>query len=630
MIYLITQQKISYPGIEKAKMEDCIHYLSTRDWVSLDTETQGFNLRKQSMLMLQLGDRETQFVIDCTTIDITPLKPLLEGMLCIMHNAKFDWQWMYKYGFDLKKIYCTFLGEAILTTGLEEEDRHLSLEACAKKYEDAELDKTIRGKIHKEGLSRRVIEYAAEDVMYLYDIMLKQMERINELELQEISKLENEVVRVFALMEYNGVRIDATKWLEVAEIVEENIRLVEEKLDNTLLEEIKNAKGTKQEKLKVFLRRSVQYDLFQEVDDTPKVDVNWSSNAQKLKILRTLDINVFSVDSRTLTKIRKRNHLIPLLIEYNKAAKLESSFGRKFIKEFVDPETGLIHPNYFQIVSTGRISSSDPNILNIPSHGTLATKMRSAFIAAPGWKIVGGDFSNFELRIIAECAEDPLWDKVFLEDGDLHTELCVRTFGISYDDVKKPYPLKPEYKYRDVQKTIDFGLAYGMSEYKFADYLDTHPKKAKAIINDFFSIIPKVKMFLDMLAWVGRTKGYIRTMAPFRRIRWFPKWSQELNPDENFKIIGEIERASKNTIPQGTNADCIKLTLCRLQKIIDDNNYPVYIRLSIYDEIVTECKEEFAEEWKLILEKTMIESAQVIIKRIPIKADVKISDCWTK
>ncbi len=232
-----------------------------------------------------------------------------------------------------------------------------------------------------------------------------------------------------------------------------------------------------------------------------------------------------------------------------------------------------------------------------------------------------------ELRIIAEFANDPLWDQVFLEDGDLHSVLCCKVFNIGLDQVKDPFPLKPDLKYRDVQKTLNFGISYGMSRFKLADTLDITDNAAQVIIDDFFAVVPRVKGFLTLLGNMGKSRGFIRSAPPYRRVRWFPKWDPDYMDDI---VLGEIERASKNMPIQGSNADVIKLALCTVQDYIEKHNCPVQIKLSIYDEIQTECREDFAEEWKITLERLMIECAETIIKRIPIKVDVSINDFWCK
>lgn len=228
-----------------------------------------------------------------------------------------------------------------------------------------------------------------------------------------------------------------------------------------------------------------------------------------------------------------------------------------------------------------------------------------------------------ELRIIAEFSQDPLWLEAFRNGGDLHSILCSKTFNIPIEDVKKPFHGNPDITYRDVQKIINFGLAYGMTKYKLADTMQIDIDSADKIINNFFSIVPKVKEFLNNLGKLGTSRGYIRTGYPYRRVRFFPNY-------ENPNYFGNIERASKNTPIQGTNGDIIKLALINVQNEIDKNNWPVKIILAVYDEINTECREDLSEKWKSKLEEIMIESAKVCIKSIPTIVDCKISDYWQK
>lgn len=271
------------------------------------------------------------------------------------------------------------------------------------------------------------------------------------------------------------------------------------------------------------------------------------------------------------------------------------------------------------------------NVNQIPSKGELGSIIRSAFEAPKGYKIVGGDYSGYELRIIAELSQDPVWVNAFKEGKDLHSVLCSMTFDIPIEDVKKPFPYKPDITYRDVQKTLNFGLAYGMSEFKLSDTTSISLPDARDIIRQFFSRVPKVDKFLYSIGQLGRTRGYIKTTKPFGRIRWFKDHQEAVKANNDYRL-GEIERASKNHPIQGTNADLIKVALIAVQGEIDNNEKfsKVQIILSVYDEINTLCPEEVAEEWKDKLEELMIKAGEVVIKSIPVIADVKINDYWTK
>jgi DNA polymerase I len=613
MIYFITEQNISFDGIVNCSVEDCLQYLSTINYISIDSETAGFDVHTKELLLLQVGDKHNQYVIDCTTIDIFQFKTILESKPTIAHNMKFDWKFMYAAGIDLKKFYDTFLIECILTTGYDNDSREVSLNGVGNKYLNKDIDKSVRGSIHK-GITKEVIEYAATDIMYLEDILSLQLVEIRKWNLIKVLTLEMQACRVFAKMEYDGIGFDKSKINEVIEELKVINAKITNDLDNIVLENTSKISKLNNHK-----------NLFSDLDDYEgrKVEINWNSHAQKVKVLNDLGFNVDSVADKVLKQNAHKHKIFSLLNEQSKFAKLSSSFGHKLLS-FVNPKTNRIHANTWQILQTGRISQQDPNLLQIPSHSELGRKIKACFIPKKGYKFVSGDFSGIELRIIAEYSQDPLWLKTFRDNGDLHSILCTETFNIPIEDVKKPFPFNTDITYRFLQKTINFGISYGMSKFKLSETAQISVGEADKIIKKFFSKVPRVEKILSLWAKTAVKNGYIRTNTTYNRIRWFPNLDRD-----NFKSIGEVERAAKNSIPQSTNADVMKETLIRLQQIIDDNNYPVNILLSIHDEVLTECKESFANEWKEILEKTMIKSAQMIIKSIPVKVDGVISDYWT-
>lgn len=616
MIYLVTTNNElfdnqDYEIITKEKAFDIL-----RDYqeIELDTETTGFNPHKNILLTQQFGIPNIQIVIDNLTIDRLYFKQILEDPLrnFILQNAKFDLRFFLALGINIKNVYDTFLAECILTTGIE--DRKLGLDALALKYCNKILDKSIRAKIHIEGLTNRVVKYCADDVTYLSEIKEKQLEEIYKLGLEKTLALENEVVRVFAKMEYTGISVNKTKWLDIAKITETNTKEIETVLDTIVCSE---------PKLKSFVPKYKQINLFD--FEERQLKINWSSSTQKLALIRTLGFDTNTTGDRFLQNNKSKHNLIKELISYNKYSKLSSAFGKEFLK-FIDKKTDRIHYNVWQILSTGRISVSEPNLNQIPSKGELGKQIRNCFIPKEGYKIVGGDYSGMELRIIAEFSQDPLWINSFLNGEDLHSVLCAATFDIPITDVKKETPFKAGITYRDVQKTINFGLAYGMSKYKLADTMQIEVSQADTIIKKFFKIVPKVEKFLNSLGHIAKSRGYIKTAPPFSRIRWFENFKDK----DNFVRQGEIERAGKNMPIQGTNGDIIKLALINVQNYIDTNNLPINILLSVYDEIQTECPEELAESWKLTLNNLMIEAAQEVIKTVPIVVDCKVNDYWDK
>ena len=285
MIYLIKNELFEHEKFKISTVEDCIAYLENFDEINIDSETEGFDPHTCNILVLQLGAADREYIIDVTTVDIKLFKSLIENKCIKGHNLKFDLKFLYHQGIYPTKVYDTFLAECVLTTGYEREESKLGLKDVALKYCNKILNKDIRGVIHREGLTTRVIQYCAEDIQFLDEIKEKQLTEINKLGLLNVLNLENDVVKVFAKMEYDGVLIDKDKWLEVAEATEANLSNSQLVLDNIVLNE---------PKLKNFVPNVIQGNLFG--FEERLLHINWSSNQQKLEILQTLGINVNSVD----------------------------------------------------------------------------------------------------------------------------------------------------------------------------------------------------------------------------------------------------------------------------------------------------------------------------------------------
>ncbi|MFH1275611.1 MAG: DNA polymerase [Candidatus Woesearchaeota archaeon] len=615
MIYVITKQTLILPDRFTVQHDLCftLNYWENIDVIACDTETSVFRPWNGKLVTIQLGNREDQFVVDCLTIDSVELKPLLESKLLIFHNTKFDWQWLHFYGIDVKNTYDTFLCECILTTGFN--IRQLGLADVSKKYTGVEVGKEDRGLINRIGLAERTLDYCVADVKYLHEIREKQLKKIEGYNLQRVLDLENKVVRTIAIMECNGVLLDSKRWLEVADIAEKTVEETIKTLDELVVQ-----KAGFRDTMRKFLNLQTNLFGFEE----RKTLINWASNDQKKKILREFGYNVTDVADRTLQRFKGKHQIFKELITFSRHQKLATSFGRDFLK-FINKTTGRIHPETWQILHGARLALQRPNLLQIPSKGDLGEKIRSCFIAREGNLLVTTDVANFELRILAEFSQDPLWLEIFNSGKDLHSELCARTFNVSIENVNDSFPQKPDLSYRFVQKIISFGIAYGISAHKLSDVIQTDIITAQKIIDDFFKVVPELKKFLAMIAATVVAKGQIRSDPYYKRIRWFP----QLRIDDP-KSIGDVERAALNFPPQATNSNLIKEILVSLQNEIDENNHPAQILLVVHDEIVTEVPESFAKGWKTIQETIMIETIKTIIKSIPVEVTTQISKHWKK
>lgn len=626
MIYYYTRQSSSSSIYPSCTVQECVDYFKDKQWVEVDTETTGSFNRRNTILLIQFGDADRQYVLNFPELSLEERTLINTDILCnpkltkLLHNSKFDIKFFWHHGMDIVNIYDTMLAELILNAGRDTDKGFYSLYGLCQRYLGITLDKETRGIINKVGITSRVIEYAANDVKYLSLIaeeQIRQMQkyRLASSDLQDLMTvcgLEMNAILALASIEYNGMYLDRTKWAKVKEIIHQQVNEVEKNIDTLV-----NAEPT-------LGKFSMTYqDLFTPAYKT--TSVNWNSHTQKLKVLKSLFPEIKSTDERTLSKYKQKHPLVKELLRYNKARKLATAFADR-LEEHINPVTKRIHTDFWPILDTGRVSTSNPNLQQIPSRTQEGRMMRACFTPMPGNSMVGGDYGGCELRIIAEFSGDPVWINIFKEGKDLHSELCAMTFDIPLDKVKTASHFKPDLQYRDIQKTIDFGLAYGMSEYKLADTIEVTVDEASGIIKKFFSKVPIVEKFLNTLGLLAKTRGFIRTPKPYQRLRWFEGYDNK----DDFKRQGEIERAGKNTPIQGGNADMTKLALVLVYREIKKHNYPVKIVHVVHDEIQTECPKEFAETWRPILQRLMIQAAEVILKNIPMEVDCKISDHWSK
>lgn len=388
MIYLVTGQKLisNYdPNIIRlASISDSLNYLWGLDNIGLDFETEGFDPYTKKPLTLQLGNWDNQYVIDLTSIDINNYKELLtSNKLFIIANAQFDLRFLLHKNIDVKNICDVMLRENILYCGYNNENdekdikeestiedskkyvvRNYGLDKLASKYLNYDLDKSIRGNIHYLGLSQKVIQYAADDVKVLEPIMNKQQIALNAfnkkfISIGQVEILEDKVVRVFAKMLYRGIKLDSTKYkTEVISEVKKTLEESKKKLNNFILEDkiktITLKKKKRDRKVPILLTE----DMF---TNELSININWDSPEQKLGILKEYDPSIIDTSSETLKKIQYKYPIVKELLEYNEYHKLYTSFGASLLKE-INLVTKRIHPSIWQILSTGRISVSNPKL----------------------------------------------------------------------------------------------------------------------------------------------------------------------------------------------------------------------------------------------------------------------------
>lgn len=612
---------------EQSTIQNCIDWLKSLSEINLDTETEGMFDHQNKIVMLQLNWSNTSFVIDTRTVDILPLKTQLERLLIVGQNLKFDYKFLKFHGIELDNIYDTMLAECCITNG--KENRELSLKALALKYCNINLNKDVRNQftsLNGQPFTEAQIVYGVGDVTCLTEIKHKQLLEIVKLDIGKWVENEMNACLSLADIEYNGMGFDKEAWLKLSNKAEFNVYDYTIELDELVRQESKLAK---------FIKAEVQGNLFAEVEEGYEhgrdINIKWSSPKQVDKVIKALGLELDSTNERFLTKYQNQYPLIKKFIDYKKQAKLVTTYGKKFLK-YINPVTQRVHTSFWQILDTTRVSSGSkrdntPNMQNIPAK----VEYRNCFIPRQGFKMVSCDFSGQELRLTAFGSKEPLWVDAFNKGEDLHSNVASMVFKVPLDNVRD----KPEFlrgkSYRDAAKTVNFGLVYGMSKYKLADTLSIEVDAADMIIKNYFKATVQLNNFLAGCRAYGMKYGYIRCFAPYKIIRYFPKWNP-IKEAMDFKDIGIIERASMNTPIQSSGGQMTKRALVLLRKYIKDNNLQdkVYIVMTVHDQIDCEVEESFIQEWSLIQQNIMETAGREIITNVPVLSDITISDSWTK
>lgn len=589
------------------QIDDIDHWLSTRKFIGLDTEFNGYKL-----FTTQIGDKDTSFVIEPSETTMPILKRVLqdETKTFIGHNIKADYKVLKANGIVLRSVWDTMVMEIILNGGGT--DLKYSLDMLTNRYCGVILDKSLQSSFLRvfDELTKEQIEYAAHDVEYLDAIRLKQVERLKVLNLMYLSSVENNAVLATADMEFNGMKISTEKLATAVKQLETEKKAAFEALDEIVI---------KEPKFRKYVPVHAQGNLF--AYEERKVILDYNSPVQIVASLQQLGYGVTSSEESGLLKYYNESEYVRALLHYREKTKGLSTYGNNLL-DFIDKYDDRIHSSYWPAVQTGRFSSSKPNLQNIPKN-----EFRSIFVPEKGWKIVSADYAGIELKLIAEGSKDPVFLTTMNDGGDLHSIVAALLFNVDLDQVREPLDRLRGKTPRDVAKTINYGLAYGMSEYKLARDLMIPVEDARAIITDYFKRFPRIKKFLDALGGLGVSRGYIRSFAPTRRIRYYKDWN---DPRIDDKRKGEIDRESRNFPMQAANADMLKIAMYDIWKETLNNNYPVKIINVVHDEINTEVREDFAETWKPIMDRIMCDAGRIFIKTVPVTVDSIISDSWYK
>ncbi len=557
--------------------------LQSAEAIGVDIETTALSPRDGRMRLLQLATPEETFDIDLfEASDISPLTGVLEGgPLKVGHNLKFDYQFLRAlYGVSLSPLFDTMLAVQVLDGG--DYGASYSLEAVVERYLEESLDKSEQRSDWSGELSEAQLEYAARDARVLLPLRERLAASLEEEGLGRISRIEFAAVATIAEMELAGVKLDVARWRELEVRVRERRDRAAEHLESFFPppEGVLPLEGL-----------------------GPRLNLN--SPKQITDAFRTLGIEL--PDTKVWTLLKLDHPAAKALLEYRELQKKLGTYLETY-PGFISPKTGRIHANFLQCrVPTGRLACTAPNIQQIPHED----EFRRCFVADDGRVLVIADYSQIELRILAEVSDDPAFVTAFQRGDDLHRLTAATMYGVPMEEVTK--------EQRSDAKRINFGLMYGRGARSLSAQLGTDEERGRQLIDEYFANYPKVQRFLQRTANRAMRDRTLRTLAG--RVR---KFGDDLVADDR----GAMRREAMNYPIQGAASDIAKLALVYVREELE--GLTAQLINSIHDEFVIECAEELAEKVSEKTQAAMVRAGEDILEKVPIEVETTISREWRK
>jgi len=576
-----------------------IETLSSQPALGLDTETTDLDPLTSRLRLIQLAAPDKVFIVDLDAFRngdfskseaLAPLRRLLADPrpIKIAHNAKFDAKFIkHNLGVDLGGLFDTLLASQLVSAG-DIEERH-GLEAVANRYLNEAVDKTERLSNWEFELSEAQLEYAARDAAVLLPLREKLIERLRAESLVRVAQLEFECVMTVVDIELAGFYMHKDRWLDQLAIVDKRRTELAEQLQQVLAEE------------------SSQGSLF---GGPQREDINLDSHQQLTQALNRLGIPVpDSTRNWKMQPLAAQYPVIATLLEYRTVQKALTSYGENMI-ELINPVTHRLHADFRQIgAPTGRFACTNPNIQQVPH----AVEYRRCFSGHPeGRKLVIADYSQIELRILAEFSGDRGFSDAFNSGADLHRVTASQVFNTSLDQVTK--------EQRDFAKRLNFGVVYGIGAQRFALMTGVTTPEAENVLRRYFGTYRGLDTYLKEAANRAVSDRQART-ASGRLVRF--------RYDENDRQqISMTQRNGKNTPIQGTSADILKRALKLLKEELAGTSSKI-VNI-IHDEIVVESDAGEAEAIAEKVERVMCAAGEEYLKTVPVKVETEIADEWVK
>lgn len=563
--------------------------LSGAPFVGFDTETTGLDPHTEKLRLLQLASSEASFVIDLFRFKPVQLQPVLALLAApqpvkLAHNAKFDAKFLLKnFGVRLGACFDTYLASQLISAG-NENDRH-GLAHVAQRYLGLQLDKEEQLSDWSRALSAAQLEYAARDAQVLLPLRERLQTELEKLDLQRVAQLEFDCVLSIAALELAGVYLDAEQWRRLVKSVRAQYEIA--------AAELRKALGA----------HAPQLTLFGEAPQ-----INLDSPAQIIEALQQHGIKLESTREWQLQRLAPQYPLIGQLLTYRHLSKALSSYGEGML-DYINPATGRLHAEFRQLgTPTGRITTSAPSLQQVPHD----VAYRSCFRAPAGRRLIIADYSQVEMRILADFANDQALLQAFESGADLHRVTSSQMLGIPLNQVSPPQ--------REAAKRLNYGLVYGMGAEGLARQINSSVKEAEVLIERYFKAYTGVAQWLQQAADQAVRERRSRTASG--RL-----WIYHFDISDRTQLAA-LRRVGKNTPIQGSASDIFKRAMTRVDAALLEHD--AQIVNSIHDEIVVECAEPIAETIQHLVTQAMVAAGREFLRRVPVEVEAVISEAWVK
>jgi DNA polymerase-1 len=570
--------------------------------ISFDTETTGIDANNAELVGLSFSWKTGEGYYVPVPTDQQETKKILSlftGLFSdttktwIGQNIKYDMLVLKWYDIELKgNIFDTMLAHYVIDPEGKRSMDQLSEQFLG--YEPVHIEELIGKKGKGQGNMRdveleKIKEYAAEDADITLQLHNTFMPLLKTKEVEKVFyEVENPLVKVLTEMEFEGVRIDEGFLNEYSKELDREARVAEENV-------------YKQAGVRFNLASPKQLGevLFEKLQLDPK--------AKKTKT------GQYATGEDVLAKLAHQNPIVADILAFRELTKLKSTYVDS-LPLLINPKTGRVHTNYAQAVAvTGRLSSNNPNLQNIPVRTERGKEIRKAFIPRDkNHVLISADYSQIELRIVAAISGDPNMCEAFRLGKDIHTATAAKVYNVQENEVTK------EMRYK--AKSVNFGIIYGQGAFGLADNLGISRTEAKAIIDNYKKEFSGITSYMDDTINFAREKGYVQTLMGRKR------WLRDIN-SSNFTVRGFAERNAINSPIQGTAADMIKMAMVKVQTAMKKHGFKSRMILQVHDELVFDVVREEVEDLKPVILECM-QTAMELPNTVPVIAESGAGDNW--